>query len=221
MVTTGADNTDFSGLNVNHGNIESTTTKVINQNGFILTIVSNAVCNSSSSRLVNNSQNIQTSNNTSSLGSVTLSNTEVCRAGNNNIMNLLIVAQLAFHTEGILSILYDFLEDVRRNFFWLHINAVQIQTESRLSNATLNESYNLLGIHLCTFFCGRTNGNIGLCFKEYSRRGSKVTLCVFENNRLAILINVCNARISCTKVNTKYFSHDLVSFRLYRFNYFP
>ena len=31
----------------------------------------------------------------------------------------------------------------------------------------------------------------------------------------------CNARISCTKVNTKYFSHDLVSFRLYRFNYFP
>ena len=58
VVTTCTNDTNLTRLDVNHSNIKRSTTKVINQNGLVLAIVSYTVCNSCSSRLVDNCHNI-------------------------------------------------------------------------------------------------------------------------------------------------------------------
>ncbi|KAH3670626.1 hypothetical protein OGAPHI_001141 [Ogataea philodendri] len=98
--------------NVQQGNIESSSTKVENQNVFLLLGLTSTktVSNGGSSRLVDDSQHVQTSNGTSVLGGLSLSVVEVSWDSHNSLLNLL--ADLG------LSNLLHLGQNHRRNLLW-------------------------------------------------------------------------------------------------------
>jgi len=91
----GLDSEDTT-LDVKQGHVESATTKVVNHDialplGFAST---KTIGNSSGSRLVDDTENVETSNGTSILGGLSLVVVEVCRHGDDGLLDFL--AELGF-----------------------------------------------------------------------------------------------------------------------------
>ncbi|ONH75028.1 NAD-specific glutamate dehydrogenase [Saccharomyces cerevisiae] len=87
-VTSGGLNFKDTVFNGQQRDIESTTTQVENQDVFFLTLLVQTVSNGSGGRFVNNTQDIQTSNGTSILGSLSLRIVEVSWDSDDSVIDL-------------------------------------------------------------------------------------------------------------------------------------
>ena len=108
-ITIGSTNLKYAILNIHNGHIEGTTAQVKYQNGLSLVLV-NTISQSSSSRLVDNTQYIQAGNLTSILGCLTLAIIKVSRNSNNCLVYLF--------TQISLSISLQLLQNHGRNLRW-------------------------------------------------------------------------------------------------------
>jgi hypothetical protein len=90
-VTSGGLDSEDTTLDVQQGNIEGTTTEIVDENVALLLGLSGTetVGDSGSGRLVDDTENVKTSNGTGILGSLTLVVVEVSGHGDNGLLNLL------------------------------------------------------------------------------------------------------------------------------------
>ena len=109
MVATGSDNLDSATVHVDDGNIESTTTEVIDEHGFGFGRF-HAIRDSGSSRLIDDTNHIETGDFACLLGLETLLSTEISGASDNDILDRLgVVAE-------VVGVFDEFFEDECRDF---------------------------------------------------------------------------------------------------------
>mmetsp|Transcript_25691 Transcript_25691/g.53514 ORF Transcript_25691/g.53514 Transcript_25691/m.53514 type:complete len:145 (-) Transcript_25691:437-871(-) len=109
-ISVGGQHFEDTVVNGQKSDIESTTTQIEDKNvGFSSSLV-HTVSNGSSSRLVNNTFDLQTSNGSGILCGLTLGIVEVGRDGDDGVVN--------FFSQKCLGSELHFLQDHGRHFFW-------------------------------------------------------------------------------------------------------
>mmetsp|Transcript_29898 Transcript_29898/g.95790 ORF Transcript_29898/g.95790 Transcript_29898/m.95790 type:complete len:670 (+) Transcript_29898:1155-3164(+) len=88
-ITVGSNNLKDSVVDGKEGNIEGTTTKIEHEDVLLSTLVVKTVGNGSSGGLVDDTENVQTRDGTGILSGLPLGIVEVCRNGNDSVLDLL------------------------------------------------------------------------------------------------------------------------------------
>jgi hypothetical protein len=86
-ITGSCSNFEDTVIDSEKGNIEGTTTKIEDDNILLALSLVNSIGNGSSSRLVNDTENIKACNHTSVLGGLSLSIIEICWYGDNSMFD--------------------------------------------------------------------------------------------------------------------------------------
>ena len=223
-VTSSRLNLEDTLLNSKKRNIKSTTTKVENQNVTLtLTLLVKTVGDGSSSRLVDDTENVKTSNKTRVLSGLTLRVVEVSRDSDDSVVDSttkesfssfthlgqdhsrnffgseLLCLALEFNLDVRLSILLD---DLERPVFHIGLNfSIGITT----SDQTLGVEDSVVRVHGNLVTSSITNQTLGVC-EGNERRSGTVTL-VIGNDFDTVITEETDTRVRCTQVNTNSWSH--------------
>nr|AAC04953.1 Yal004wp [Saccharomyces cerevisiae] len=213
-VTSGGLNFKDTVFNEQQRDIESTTTQVENQDVFFLTLLVQTVSNGSGGRFVNNTQDIQTSNGTSILGSLSLRIVEVSWDSDDSVIDLgsqvrfgsflhltqdhggdlfwgkVLGFTLKFNLNLRLTVNIDQLE-------WevlhvsLHFWVVEVSTDQ-----TLSVENGIRRIHSSLILSSITNQSFSV--SESDKRWSGSVTLIVGNNVHTIISKVSNTRVCCT-----------------------
>ncbi|UZT75981.1 hypothetical protein OPV43_234 [Saccharomyces cerevisiae synthetic construct] len=213
-VTSGGLNFKDTVFNGQQRDIESTTTQVENQDVFFLTLLVQTVSNGSGGRFVNNTQDIQTSNGTSILGSLSLRIVEVSWDSDDSVIDLgsqvrfgsflhltqdhggdlfwgkVLGFTLKFNLNLRLTVNIDQLE-------WevlhvsLHFWVVEVSTDQ-----TLSVENGIRRIHSSLILSSITNQSFSV--SESDKRWSGSVTLIVGNNVHTIISKVSNTRVCCT-----------------------
>nr|P41755.1 RecName: Full=NAD-specific glutamate dehydrogenase; Short=NAD-GDH [Achlya klebsiana]AAA17563.1 NAD-specific glutamate dehydrogenase [Achlya klebsiana] len=199
--------------------IEGTTTKIENENIAFTTLLVKTVGNGGTSRFVNDTKDVKTSNGTSILGSLTLRVVEISWDGNDSVVN-------SSTNEGFSNFLH-LDQNHRGNFFRLESLSFTLEFDGDLWLVTStrgNLEWPVLNIGLSSWVVefttdqtlsiehsvGRVHGNLvlsGITNKTFAvsesnvRWGGTVTLIV-GNNFNTIVLPDTDTRISRTEIDT-------------------
>ena len=209
--------------------IEGTTTKVVHSNLHILASLVKTVCQSSSSRLVDNTANFKTCNLASLFGCLTLRVAKICGNGNNCLRN--------GGTEVILCGLFHLLENDSRNLLGGVFTAANLNHRNIVSTCHYIVGYagyifchlahllahkafdgedGVFGVGDSLTLCGVAHFTLAALGESHNRRGCAVTLAVGDNYGLVALHN-CYTRVGCTQVNTNNLCHNLKNLVVYTY----
>ncbi|CAY77649.1 EC1118_1A20_0815p [Saccharomyces cerevisiae EC1118] len=213
-VTSGGLNFKDTVFNGQQRDIESTTTQVENQDVFFLTLLVQTVSNGSGGRFVNNTQDIQTSNGTSILGSLSLRIVEVSWDSDDSVIDL--GTQVRFGS--FLHLTQDHGGDLfwgkvlgftlKFNLnLWLTVNIDQLEWEvlhitlhfwvvEVSTDQTLSVENGIRRIHSSLILSSITNQSFSV--SESDKRWSGSVTLVVGNNVHTIISKVSNTRVCCT-----------------------
>ena len=187
-ITIGGTNLKHTAINIKDRYIEGTTTKVEYQNRVGILLI-NTIGQCSSSRLVDNTENLKACNLTSILGSLTLTVVEVCRNSDYCLGNGL--------TEISLCISLQLLKNHSRNLWWSIALVIYGNGVVLLAHVTLDGSDGTVRVGYSLTLCQLTYQTLtGLGEANY-RWGNATALRVSDNCRLAAFHNGHN-RVSCS-----------------------
>ena len=197
VVTSGCQNLLYAIAHFDDGNVERTAAEVVNHNLLIFFLI-NSIRKCSSSRLVDDSLYIQTSDLTSVLGSLTLCIGEVCRNSDNSFCNRLtqisfcILLQLGQDHSG------DFLRGILLTVNFYFIIGTHMSLDGRNGSFRVCNSLTL---------CDLTNQTFAGFGETNDRRCGSCTFCICNYDSVAAFHN-SNTGVCCTQVNTNNFSHN-------------
>ncbi|KZV13465.1 hypothetical protein WN66_00079 [Saccharomyces cerevisiae] len=213
-VTSGGLNFKDTVFNGQQRDIESTTTQVENQDVFFLTLLVQTVSNGSGGRFVNNTQDIQTSNGTSILGSLSLRIVEVSWDSDDSVIDL--GTQVRFGS--FLHLTQDHGGDLfwgkvlgftlKFNLnLWLTVNIDQLEWEvlhvslhfwvvEVSTDQTLSVENGIRRIHSSLILSSITNQSFSV--SESDKRWSGSVTLIVGNNVHTIISKVSNTRVCCT-----------------------
>jgi len=217
-VTSGSQDLENAVVNRQKRHIESTTTKIVNNDLALVTGLIKTVGDSGGGGLVDNTEDVETGDSTGILGSLTLGVAEVGGNGNNGVGDSLAQEALGdllhltedhggnlLRGEGLgglvdvdldlgLAILLDNLEGVVLDVL-LDVLVIELAT-----NHTLDVEDSALGVGGILVLGGVTNEAL-LIGEGNVRRGNTVSLVVDKNLDLAVLHHT-NTRVSGSQINT-------------------
>ncbi len=200
VVTIRTDNLNFTCTNSHYGNVESTTTKVINQDSLFALLFSTAIIKSCSCRLTNNLDYIKTCDFTCVLCCSTFCSTKVSRTSNNYVFY--------FRVNQLRSIFSKFTKNISRYFFRGFIFTIIVDRKIALTHKSFYKSNGVLRINNCIFLCNLTNYYLRRTCKVYHRRSCVSSFLIVYYGSTTGFVNISDTRICSTKVNTKdIFSH--------------
>ena len=224
VVAVGSRNFENAIAQLKNGNVERTAAQVEDQNLFVLVHLVKAVSQSSSRRLVHNTQNFQASNLASILRCLTLSVVEISRNGDDSLSDGL--AQTLFSI--VLHLLKHHCGNLfRRVFLAVNVdNRTAALTRNNLvrnglllflgfvvgtTDETLYRRNRVVGIGNCLVLCSLTYHTLTVFTEALNRRGGTIAFRIDQDFRRVAFHN-CHRGIGSTQVNTENLCHCYQSF---------
>ena len=161
-ITVGCFYFEYAVADIQNGYIEGAAAEVIYHDGMVVGFI-NAVCQRSSGRLVDDTQNIKACNLACVFSSLTLAVIEVCRNSDNCLGYLF--AQISF------CISFQFLQNHCGNFFRGIFFVVDSYSVRAFAHVTFDGADGSVRVGNCLTFCQLTNKTLAVFSKAYNRRG--------------------------------------------------
>ena len=204
--------------------IECTATQVINCDFHLFVSLVQTVCQSCSSRFVDDTFNGQTCDFASLFCSLTLRVREVCRNGDNCFVNL--CAEVIFsslfhllqnHCRNLLRSVFSLVDFYSRSAVFASYYFIRYATHftwnlvERFAHKALDRVDCTLRIGDSLTFCRFANFAFAIFSECYNRRSSSVSFAVRDNNCF-VTLHYGNTRVGGAQVNTDNFCHRFVIF---------
>ncbi|ABE05525.1 hypothetical protein HMPREF1617_02092 [Escherichia coli 908675] len=212
-------------VDFDNGNIESTTTQVINRDSTVASTFVQTVSQRSCGRFVDDTFYFQTSDTACVFGCLTLSIVKVCRYGNNSFSYRF--TQVIF--SGFLHFFQHFSRDLRRchflafnfdpcvavissNNFERHDGNITLYffVLEAAANQAFNRKQGVLRVRHCLTFSRLTNQSFTILGIGNDRRRGAIAFGVLQYTRSGAIHNRYT-RVGSTQVDTNYFTHLNVS----------
>ena len=218
-VTSGRLDLEDTLLNGQEGNIEGTTTQIENENVTLaISLLVKTIGNSSSSRLVDDTEHVETGNQTSILGGLTLGVVEVSRDGNDSVVDGTTQVRLSslthlgqdhggdFLRSEVLLLtleldlddrLAGLLDDLEGEVLHISLNLSIVELAA---NETLGIEDGVGRVHGDLVFGGITDQTLSVCEGDEGR-GSAVSLVVGDDFN-AVITEDTHAGVRGTQIDT-------------------
>ena len=205
-VAVGCQNFEYAIANFQNGNVERTTTKVVDKNFlvFVFALVK-TVSKRCSGWLVDDTKNFQSGNFACVLCCLTLSVVKVCWNCDYCLSNLF--AKVCF------CIRLEFCKNDCGNFLWRVCFAID-GYRVVCTHVTFDGHNCAVRVYNCLTLCNLTYKTFAVLRKTNYGWSCSVAFCIGDYDWFATF-QYCNARVCCTKVNTDNFSHNISPFNLF------
>ena len=191
MVAAGADHPDQPVLDLDHRDVKSSATQVVNQNRLVFTLLQ-PIGDRGGRRLVQDRPHVQPGQPAGIGRRLALGRPEIGRAGDHDVADLF--------SQSDLGVAHDLAQDERRDVFRTERLPIILKHEVRVAHVLLDPRDHTVGLDLGRLFGGIAHDDVFAVEKHDGRR-DPLALLVGDDDGLSMLVDIRDRRVSRSQVD--------------------